>query len=257
MAVRSFSSTTLPVPIGDPQALLSTYLDCLIAPTIGVLPAGERLAIRNEAAFHLEYVAQRFTLEGSSEMDAMRHAIDEYGRSEVIAEDLVLSWYERQAGSRLARRFGRGPVTAFVVFGLAHLCYTAFLQLRVFLPSGTAYSLPLSPADMRKVVPAPLPLPQAWGTSAVFLFAFPVLAPILAGIVTGWLVPVRAGRAASGAQMPLVLYTFVIGSLVLPDTTGIVFALVQLAWWVPMGALCAACSSRLLRLRRMRFREGQ
>ncbi len=233
------------------RELLEDYLDRLAAGLVGRLPLSERLRLKDEAAFHLERLQNQFRAEGLDALAATRCAVERYGSPHRMAEDFVEASFENAIPSPLFRFFGRGAFTAFAIFAAAQLVFMTLLQLRVFLPSGAAYALPLSPGTARTLLPDPLPLPERPG-EFVLLYGYPFVAPILAGLLVGALIPARAGRRAAFAIMPIALYSFVVGALTLPQTAGVLFALVQVVWWIPVGAGTASLASTLSAVRRGR-----
>lgn len=234
--------------------LTEDYLDRLAARMVGRLPARERLRLKDEARFHLERLAGQYEIEGQDGKSAMEKAMRRYGPPVQIADEFIEAWYEAQDERGLHRRFGRANFTAFVFLGAAQLLYVILLQIRVFMPSGAAYAFPLSPGAARTLLPDPLPLPQSV-IELLSLYGYPLVAPIVAGWLVGVAVPVKAERAVTSALMPIVLYSFVMGVLTLPQTAGVLFALFQLAYWLPVGALAAWIANYVVAGRRARREE--
>ncbi len=243
---------TLEPPTAD--ELTEDYLDRLAARMVGRIPARERLRLKDEACFHLERLVAQYQVEGQDARSATEKAIHRYGPPAQIADEFIEAWFEAQGEPRLYRRFGRANFTAFVFLGAAQLLYVVLLQVRVFLPNGAAYALPLSPGAARQLLPDPLPLPQSV-LELLSLYGYPIVAPIVAGWFVGVAVPVRAERAVTNALMPIVLYSFVMGVLTLPQTAGVLFALFQLAYWLPVGALAAWLANYVAAGRRARREE--
>ncbi|RYG48134.1 hypothetical protein EON79_05375, partial [bacterium] len=210
----------------DAPELLRDYLDHLSGLTLGRMPADQRIRLCEETEFHLDRLQAKYLAEGLAPEAAIREAILQHGDPATIAETFVESHFENRFRSPLYRSFGRGNFVAFGILGLAQMLYTGMLQLAIFLPSGEEYRLPLSPAIARQLLPAPLPLPQSL-PEFVALYAYPLLAPAVCGWLIGGQVPIRAGRAAALAMMPIIIYSFFVGTLMLPVTAGLVFALVQ------------------------------
>ncbi|HVT12928.1 MAG TPA: hypothetical protein VHE55_11740 [Fimbriimonadaceae bacterium] len=235
---------------GDNLAL-EDYLEALTAPMVGLVPCRVRLELRAEARAHLERQIERLKTEGIGEPEATRLAIEAYGSAAAIGDAFLSEWFQNQSRSPFLKQFGHANYVAFGWFAVAQAIYTCLLHLRVFLPSGAAYSFPITPAEMRRVVPAPLPMPELTTTS-IFLFLFPFVAPIVAGYLTGTAVPVRSARAVYQAMMPIILYSFVIGALMLPMTEGLLFALFQVVYWIPVGALAAHVGMVMAARRRSR-----
>lgn len=236
---------------GD-NLIVEDYLETLTAPMVGLVPYRVRVELRAETAAHLERQIDRLTAEGIDGEAASRQAIAGYGSARAVGDAFLEEWFENQAQSRLLRRFGHGNYVAFGRFAIAQAVVTALLQIRVFLPSGAAYSLPLSPAEVRRLIPEPFPIPEA-SLSGLLLVLLPLLAPWIAGISTGFAVPVRPGRAVYQAMTPISIYSFVFGALMLPMTEGLLFALFQVVYWIPAGAVAAHIGMCLAARRRIRI----
>lgn len=222
----------------NPNDLIEDYLDHVCAPLVGIVPFEERSRLREEAGFHLERLAQSYVAEGLEPEAAARRAIRTYGEPAKISDEFIESYQENRIQSPLFRRVGSANFIAFCLFGVAQVLYTALLQIRVFLPSGEAYRLPVSPAEARMLIPEPFPIPQSWA-EFLLLYGFPVVAPLAAGFLTGLFVPVGASRAVFLAMMPIVIYSFVVGSFMTPITTGLLFALFQAVYWIPAGCFAS------------------
>lgn len=231
--------------------MLEDYLEHLIAPLVGLVPYEQRFALRLETQEHLEVRVSQLERDGLGVEEATREAIRRYGSAHQVAERFLTAWFENELTSPLTRRIGRANGIAFSRFVLAHLGYVVLLQALVFLPSGAAYALPMSPAEMRRIVPEPLPLPdQPWAMALIY--AYPVLAPMVAGWLTGLAVPVGSARAVYNAVLPLSLYSFVVGALMVPMTAGLLFGLFQVVFWLPVGALAACLGSSFHHARALR-----
>jgi hypothetical protein len=235
---------------GD-NLIVEDYLETLTAPMVGLVPYRVRFELRAETAAHLERQIDRLVAEGIDRDTASQKAIAGYGSARAVGDAFLEEWYENQSKSRLLRRFGHANYVAFGRFAIAQAIVTALLQIRVFLPSGAAYSLPLSPAEVRRLLPEPLPIPEA-SVSGLLLILVPLIAPWLAGISTGYAVPVRPGRAVYQAMLPIVIYSFFVGALMLPMTEGLLFALFQVVYWIPSGAVAAHIGMSLAARRRNR-----
>lgn len=239
-------AVTFMAPGTNPR--IEDYLDRLAAPLVGVVPAEDRLRLRAEAAAHLERQAERAVLTGEDENEAIDRAIEAYGPAPVVAHEYLETWFENGVSGPLYARFGRANLIAFSRFAVAHIVFGILLQVRVFLPSEAAYSLPISPAETRRLLPAPLPVPED-PTFGLLSTAYLLLAPLVAGWMTGIAIPVRAGRSVAHAMLPIVAFSFCAGSLVLPMTEGIAFAFVQVVYWLPAGMLAAHLGRAHARLR--------
>jgi len=231
--------------------VLERFADRLAGPLLGLVDEAERQRFRTEALVHLEMLAERYIGRGLSVEEATRYALKEYGEPEEGADQYLQIWYDDAAHSPISKRFGRGNLTAFCLFAFAQAMYVALMQVRVFFPSDAAYAIPLNPVKLQRLWPEPLPFPE-FSFEFVALVGFPVVAPIVAGWITGRLVPVGAAKAVYLALTPIILYSFVMGVLFLPMTEGILFALFQVAFWLPVGCLMAHLSSSITRKRRVR-----
>lgn len=228
--------------------VVEDYLDRLTAPLVGVVPYEARSALRAETQEHLEIRVEQLLRDGMAYPEATVEAIRRYGSAKTASEEFLSHWFESSNTSPLLRKLGKANGIAFSWFLIAHLGYAVFLQIYVFDPSGAAYSLPISPGGLRRFVPEPLPQPDApWALMAIY--GYPVLAPIIAGILAGIKIPVRAHHAVWNAMLPIVVYSFVQGTLLLPVRTGILFALFQAVYWIPVGAAVALAASSIRRTR--------
>src|SRR5262249_29218099 len=141
--------------------------------------------------------------------------------------------------------FGRAQSLALAIFGCATLAQMLLLQLRIYLPSGEPL-IQLSPAQVRDFIPKPLPYPEM--TPMFFItVGFSVLAPILLGWVVGKQIPVRAASAVYWGFSPFIFGSFLMGCVFLPNTEGLLFAIWQLVFWLPVGCLMAHLSSKVAR----------
>lgn len=226
--------------------LLEDYLDRLTAPLVGIVSYDTRTALRIETQEHLEIRIEDLERKGMGYADATREAIRIYGPAARVSEEFLTQWFESSATSPLLRRIGKANGIAFGTFLLAHLFYVVFLQAYVFDPSGAAYGFSISPGALRHFVPEPMPLPDGPG-ALIVTFGYPILAPIVAGWLVGWQVPVRPHRAVWHSMLPILVYSFIVGTLLLPVRTGVLFALFEAAFWLPVGAgmaYAAACVRR-------------
>ncbi len=234
-----------------PQDVIEDYLERLIAPLVGTVPFTERLRLKSETAYHLQLQQEDFERLGIPALEAARKAIEEYGPASKIAEAFLMHWFERQAKHPIAQRFGLANTLAFSCFFVAQLTMVLILTLRTFLPTTALVRSSLTPAQMRSVWPEPLPFPDfTWSFFLVVLL--PLLMPFAAGWIVGRYVPVRPMGAVYQGLLPITIYSLVIGALLQPMTEGLVYALFQIAFWLPVGCLTAHVSSNLARMKRMR-----
>jgi hypothetical protein len=221
------------------QQMLAEYVDRIISPLVGAVPWERRERFRIEVLTHLDSLVADFVCAGLTVDEAACRAIREHGRPSDLSNEVLFQWYEKKARGPIEKRWGRGACNAFSVFVVFQSIYVFFLQWRVFTPAGVTYRIPLSPAQLRIVWPEPLPFPD--GSLLFWAFViYPVLVPFFAGWLVGLRVPVRAGRAVYNALVPLIFCSFVIGALLLPMVEGLLFAFVQLFWWLPVGCIVAS-----------------
>jgi hypothetical protein len=234
----------------SPSDVIEDYLDHLCAPLVGVVPYQERFRLREETGFHLERRARGFMLDGMNEADAVLQAIERYGTSQEIGQRFLEAWFTAQPRGPLAQRLGLANAYALVPFGQATVICLVLLQLRVFLmPTPQPYMFGLSLADIRHVIPEPLPLPETnWESLLLYLVAF--LAPFVAGWITGTRAPVDSARAVYRVQTIFTLLTFVVGVMMLPTREGVSLALFQLFFWLPVGCAVAHVSGLMAWRRR-------
>jgi hypothetical protein len=245
--------TTEEIP---PEEMIADYLDHLCAPLVGVVPYAERNRLREEAEYHLDRLMNTFLLEGAPPVEAARRAVVKYGGSHEVGQQFLEAWFTHQPQGPFARRFGLANLRALTFFGGATLLSTVLVQIRVYLPNPEPMTFGLSVAQIRHVLPEPLPLPDASPLS-VLLAMTTLFAPFIAGTLTGMAVPVSPIRAVYQVQTLLTLYTFVLGVMMLPTREGVLLGLIQLFFWLPVGCLCATIASALFWRRRCRYHFGR
>jgi hypothetical protein len=235
----------------DPNPELDAYLDRLDDPLRGVVSPQERSSFLEQTRGHLEQAIAEHMEQGHSKLLATQSVLEKYGDPAQNAEEYLESWFQYRMRTPLSRRFGRGNLVAYGVFQAAAVVYYLILQVDVFLPAEAMYRIPwrLTPLQVREVWPEPLPFPDL-SVRFFLTIGWPVIAPIVSGVIVGLMVPARAYAAVYRGLMPLILLSFVMGALLLPMTQGILFALFQVVFWLPMGCLSAWSASRLSRLRR-------
>lgn len=239
--------------LAEPNELLEDFLDHLCAPLVGIVPYRDRDRLRAEAAFNIESRYQTYLLDNLEPTEAMKKAIAKYGSSEVVCEQFLSEWYRYVPHGWLARTIGLPNSYAAFFFGQAYLWATVLVQIRVFSPNPEPYTFGLTLAQLRRIVPDPLPLPER---SPLFglLWLYVLVAPILAGAFTGRYVLVGATKAALSAQLIFTALAFLVGAMMLPAKEGMWLAVVQLLYWVSVGTGTAHLTSLIMRRRRMRFR---
>jgi hypothetical protein len=239
-----------------PEDTIEDYLDHLCAPLVGLVPYMERSRLRSEAGYHLERLMAGYVIEGIPPQEAVRLAIEKYGSSQDVGQQFLESWFEHQPQGVLARKIGLGNVRALIYFGAATALATALVQFKIYWPNPEPITFGLTLADIRRIVPEPLPLPDANPVSLLLLIVA-IVAPIIAGACTGTTVPIRPARSVYLVQTVLILYTFVHGMQMLPMRDGLLLGLFMLCFWLPVGCLAANLAAAYTWRRRCRFRVGK
>lgn len=235
-----------------PDDLIEDYLDHLCAPLLGIVPYGKRRRLRSETAFHLEERMRQYLEEGLSEREAVLKAIDKHGRSEQVGQEFLETWFRHLPKGRLARSIGLANAYTLVPFAIATLLTTWLMILRVLLlPNPEPISFGLNYAQIRQVIPEPLPIPETNWESLLLYFAS-VVSPFVAGWYAGVRVPVGAARAVYQVMLPLVIYTFVLSTVVMPRQEGVTLALFQIFFWTPVGCAMAHVAGLIAWRRRSR-----
>ena len=239
-----------------PEDMVQDYLDFLCAPLAGVVPYEERQSLRRDAAYMIERLSNDAMVEGFPAAEATRRAILSYGASEEVSRQVVERWFRCRTGGWLARRIGAGNAVALIWFGQGTLWLALLLQLRLSLKeAGPIHFGGLSPAQTRALIPEPLPLPE-FGPLLTAMCVAVFLFPFAAGAAVGWAVPIRPARSVVLTQLILTVYTFVFGMQMLPAMEGLLLAVAQLVWWLPVGSLTASVVALLLWRHRLRYDFG-
>lgn len=249
---RSNSAMVPHLYLREGREVIEEYLECLTAPLVGVVPFVERSRLREEAAFHLERLQDDYRQRGLTSKEAALQAVSDYGPSQRVATEFLDSWFRKSSDSALSRRFGHGKVIAFTAFALCQLVCTAVFQMRVYLPSRSAWNFAIQPAAFNEMFPPSLPVPEVTPLYATMLIAA-FGSPFAAGALVGRLVPVHAGRTVYQALLPCILFTFVSGVLLLPAKELLVFGVLQTVFWIPVGSISASLVSLYVRQRRCSF----
>ncbi len=237
---------------GNPEALIEDYLDHMCAPLTGIVPYSRRSRLRKEARNDIEQCVEVRILDGESPMEATRSAIEEYGDSHVVSEQFLEEWLRYLPKGGVARNIGLPMSYATVFFTQASLWGLIWIQLKFFGSDPEPYTFGLSPGAFREIYPEPLPLPQkSWLWFAFLVYVF--VAPLIAGWLTGWKALTGAAKSVVTVMLLMTSLCFMAGTLMLPQTEGLWYAVAQLVWWVPAGALTAHLAGVFARRRRFRF----
>ncbi len=225
---------------------IQAYLAQLSEELRGLVPERERVHLVQEQLFWLERRLRDAVLEGTPYEEACRKVVARHDSPKVLARRLAHESYEDAIDTPIYKLLGRANSTAAVIFGQANLYYLLFLQMKVYLPPSAALKSSLSPAQLREVFPEPLPFPDLswWFLMTV---GFPVVMPWVLGWLCGRMIPVGASSAVARVMALIVLSAFVLGSALLPQVEGILYALFLLVYWLPVGILTACLSSSLRR----------
>lgn len=226
--------------------LLENYLHDLERAVSPIVDREERISFVAEARVHLEQSIRTERERGRAHLESTQIALAKYGSAGENADAFSASAFEYQGRTTLTKRFGRANLIAYGLMQMAEVLFFLVLQLDIFLPAESLYRIHFSPAQVRGVWPEPLPFPDM-SLRFFVLIGYPLLAPIVCGWLIGRLVPVRAAHAVYRGLTPLILISFVMGALLLPVTEGLLFALFQVAFWLPVGCLTAHFSSKLAR----------
>lgn len=249
--VRGEEYHLFPSESGSENLLVEQYIAAMDRALTGSIPDSTRRDLLDETRTHLDQAIRTGKERGLDTLESTQAAIDRYGPAQENALDYLQSWFQNESRTPLTRRFGRSNLISYGIFQMLVVIYYLILQINVFLPGESIYQIPFSPAEVRNVWPDPLPFPD-FSVRFFILIGYPLLAPILGGLIVGRMVPSKAAAAVYRGLMPLILISFVMGALLLPMTEGLLFALLQVAFWLPVGCLTAHLSSKLARSWRCR-----
>lgn len=207
---------------------LEDYLEHLGAPLVGIVPFRERKAFRREVQAHLEGLIDEYVWQGNERAAATEAALREFGEPWKVGQAFVQEWLQGSVHLRPAPLVRKATCTSFVWFGIGSL-------------------LVLLPLERDALIG-----PWAEGLSGAGLLA--MVAPVVAGVLTGATTPLQAKTGVRNAMFALALHTFVLGLLLLPRYEGLVFAAWQVVFWLPVGVMTAAVTARIVRqFRRQQF----
>jgi hypothetical protein len=203
------------------------YLDHVCTPLVGLVPYRVRNKLRMEVEDHLCALIAEFSERGLAPIDALDAAMKEHGEPWRIGQAYANAW-SRGSSDNCPNRF----VAPYILHGLAWVGMASVPTL-LFVEQ---YCL------VRGSVTIEL------------LGAVAVLAPFVAGCLTGLTAPARPVLAVSCAMMVHVLVAFAAGCLMLPEVGCMRFAVFQLLFWIPSacGSAWTTAYFRLLN-RRQKF----
>lgn len=205
------------------------YLDYLCVPLTGAIPYRERRRFRMEVHNHIDGLIREYRSQGVALPEAVQAALCEFGEPGQVGQDFLQEW------SQGSPRVGAGAVMratllrAFGLFGIATVLNLFAIQHY---------------AEEGPGVTDPFP----------YLLTLAVLAPLVAGCLTGLARPARIRAGTGYAILLCVAASTAVGLVMLPQTEGLVFALFQLLFWLPAGCLATLGAATLARQhRRLRY----
>lgn len=229
------------------REVMSAYLEDLSRRLAGRMPSGDCHAFIQEAAEHLERLQEDARMAGHEGKASAEQAVVAFGEVSEIADTFVEGWLAGTRAGRISRRFGFSRTVAFAWFAMAETVCIALLLVRMYVPSTDALPIVASPAQLRALLPSPLPTPDLTGIYFALLGA-QIGLPILAGIMVGRSLPNGAALWSLRAILVTIAYTAALGLSMGTEREVVHFAFWQAIFWLPAGALAAHLSS--LRARR-------
>jgi hypothetical protein len=218
----------------EAESLLEDFLDHFCAPLVGIVAYEERIGVRREIASHLDAMAQEYEWQGQGPAQAMRSALSKMGEPWAAGEAWLTEWNvgreAKYSSSRLARQSMLARlVRPFAFFGVATMVNLLVLQ----------WYTPVKPGEVSANGSAIfLPL-------VVFLM---MVSPVLAGICTGFRQSAHLSRSIICVLLLLAAHSFLTGLMMLPKISGLYFAAVQIAVWLPVGVITARLTAAGVRL---------
>jgi hypothetical protein len=212
---------------GRDDALLEDFLDHLCAPLVGVLPFEQRASLRQEVRCHLECLAEELAESGLPPDAALRKALREFGEPWAVGESLLKEVRGEPEGSKVPL-LHTAAARGLVWFGIPSAA-CLWLLTEGALAYGQQHLL-------------------GWAVGLA------LATPWAAGILTGLTAPADAESGAARAVGAVALVSLGAGLLLLPQPEGLYLALLQLAYWLPMGWVAARCTAFSVRqYRRFHF----
>lgn len=207
----------------DPRFL--AYLDRLSEPLERTVGDEELALFRLQTLGHLEMQVADLVEDGMTVEMAIERTLRDHGSPEMLAIGFLDEWCKGRRPTGFARGARSATLWAFVFFGL-----------------GSAVSL----TAMTSV--AMIPGLTGLGEYAMILSW---AAPVVAGVLTGLVVPTGNLRAVMTALAIVASHSFLVSQLMPSYREGFAFALAQAVLWPPLGGI-ATYLTALLR-RRPRF----
>lgn len=239
------------------ENVIEDYLDHVFAPLIGLIPYIERRRMRKEIQLLLEKAAQQRRAAGTPPAEAGLLAIEELGDSGRISDDLIKNW-QREAVKGRFRDQRAANAVAVVALCLTNLWIVALLRLYSLsrdADSAKTITFGLPPDLIRRVIPHPLPLPEATPLFVTLSLSL-LLCPLAAGCLAGIFVFVRPAWTAVRSQAILTACTLLADLAFLKLSDALLMAGFQLLFWIPAEALAAAAASAAAWRLRCRYRSA-
>ena len=205
----------------EAQAQIEDYLDYLCAPLLGIVPYAQRRRLRLETEDHLRALVEDFGAEGFAPDQAVTVALQEYGEPWRIGQDFAEAWLTGPHPCRLARFTDAATLRAFGWFGIFSILSLLGVEQCALVPNQQEM----------------WPLVQCLA----------VVAPLIAGVLTGLALHPKTAGGVCRAMVALGLASGAAGLLALPHQEVLQFALFQMVFWLPVGCLSAAVTASLRR----------
>jgi len=205
----------------EAQAQIEDYLDYLCAPLLGIVPYAQRRRLRLETEDHLRALVEDFGAEGFAPDQAVTVALQEYGEPWRIGQDFAEAWLSGSPLCRFARFTDAATLRAFGWFGVFSVLTLLGVEQCTLAPRQEALWL--------------------------LVQCLAVVAPLIAGVLTGLALHPKTAGDVCRAVAALGLASGMAGALVLPHPEVLQFALFQIVFWLPAGCLSAAVTASLWR----------
>jgi hypothetical protein len=220
-----------PVEVSEPplsvEERIEDFLDHLCAPLVGIVPYRERHALREEVRLHLECLIAEYQEKSASEA-AIEAAFREFGEPWQSGEEFLGEWRPKPSPKGARRLVRSATMHAFAWFGLPTVLCLLLTERTILYPQ------------------------QEWLLPYLFVLAF--ASPLIAGMLTGWSVPQKAGLGIGRAVSLLALLSLAVGMTLLPKLEGLLFGVFQFGYWLPIGWVTATSTATTLQqYRRHRF----
>jgi hypothetical protein len=207
---------------------IEDFLDHLCAPLVGIVPYRERHSLREEARLHLECLIAEYREDNHTLEAAVEAAFREFGEPWQSGEEFLREWRPKPSPRGAGLLVRNATTHAFAWFGLPTVLCLLLTERYVLTPRQEGL------------------LP--------YLFALAFVSPLIAGILTGWSVPRKAGQGIGRAVSLLALISLSVGATLLPKSEGLLFGLFQFGYWLPIGWVSAtSAATTLQQYKRHRF----